>query len=278
MKRIIILALALIVGISTNIQAQTISRQDLRGVRHLGPGQAALSTSDFAIGVTLDGGSTYVETARLNDPVAISGLIFPEPAHMGQIANIFVVKRFGGNFQMLNKNGEYVAWNVVVGALTPFLEGQVLTPEMTVDIPPGALSEGNYLYHIGYLPPDGGLRYSDIAARLSITAQASRDEAMAMFATSISNNIVQPANGCIACHVTGGLADGLSIQKFVRTSNANHLSINFAQFESLAKARGREYVLSKVRGESAHVGGTVLVSGSADYNNLAAFLALLEKL
>jgi len=99
-----------------------------------------------------------------------------------------------------------------------------------------------------------------------------------MFATSISNNIVQPANGCIACHVTGGLADGLSIQKFVRTNNTNHLSINFAQFESLVKDRGREYVLSKVRGESGHVGGTVLVSGSVDYNNLAAFLALLEKL
>ena len=276
MKGIIILTLAFVVSIITNVQAQTITRQDLRGVRHIGPGQAGASSADFAIGITLDGGSTFVETARLNDPVAISGLILPESAQVGQTASIFVVKRFAGGFQMLNKNGEYVPWNVVVGALTPFLEGQALTTELTVNIPPGALGEGTYLYHIGYLAQDGVLRYSDIAARLAITPQASRDEAVAMFDSSISSKIVQ-AN-CIACHVTGGTADGLSIQKFVRTTNPNHLSINFTQFENLVDTRGREYVLSKVQGGSSHVGGTVLVSGSVDYNNLAAFLALLEKL
>jgi hypothetical protein len=193
---------------------------------------------------------------------------------MGQIANIFVVKRFGGNFQMLNKNGEYVAWNVVVGALTPFLEGQVLTPELTVNIPAGALGEGNYLYHIGYLPQDGGLRYSDIAARLSITPPASLDDAMAMFVSSISSKIVQ-AN-CISCHYPNSpIVGGRAMHEFVLLNNANHLSINFTQFKNLVNAKGRDYVLSKVQGGNGHEGGVVLVSGSVDFNNLSAFLSLL---
>ncbi len=63
---------------------------------------------------------------------------------------------------------------------------------------------------------------------------------------------------------------------FVRTSDANHLSINFSEFGEVHAARGTDYILSKVQGQLQHGGGVQLTAGSTDFNSLADFLALLD--
>ncbi|MES2624379.1 MAG: hypothetical protein V4628_03815 [Pseudomonadota bacterium] len=277
MKQIVICALVFI--ISFGAYAQTPTRKELIGVTHTGPGQQGSSSATYAIGMSLDGNASFVETARLQDSVVISGVIRPEAAHIGLSADIFVVDRVNlANFFMRDASSNYIPWNGNVPTLTPFLEDQILSAEFPVELFAGSLEAatvGDHRFFLGYKPADGVLRYTPIAARVEFVSQTVRDQAFGIFTSSISN-IVQ--TNCIVCHTSGGLADGRSIQKFVSSNNPDHLTINFAQFENLVNVRGREFVLTKVRGGNNHEGGVVLVNGSPDYNNLSTFLSLLESL
>ncbi len=279
MNKIITLILAVMVSVSTGAQAQG-ARQERTGSTHTGPNQFIVSPATFAIGMSLDGGFTYADVARVGDVVSITGIIRPDPAHIGQKANIVVVERSDDNvFTMRVPGGAYTSWaDGKIASLAPYAVDQTLTPEMDVELFTGQLGvTGGKRLFLGYIPADGRLRFNAVGARVDVMpAQNARDDAMAMFVSSISNNIVQ--TNCIACHTSGGAADGLTLHKFVFASNPDHLSINFAQLENLVDTRGSAYVLSKVQGGSAHVGGAVLLPGSVDYNNLAVFLTLLEGL
>jgi len=278
MKSLIIVVLAFIACTSTAIQAQTITRKPLDGARHVSPGVISGTTATFEIGMSLDGGSTYVETARLGDSVVISGVVRPEAGDIAKTGDVFIVEKSDQNtFSMRTAAGDYVSWNGSVPALVPFLDNQILTPEMTVEIFSGQLGfAGGKRLFLGYMPADGILRFTPAAARVEVTTQSVRDEAVAMFASSISNNIVPI---CIACHFSGSpTVQGRALHEFVFPNNVNHLSINFTQFENLTHAKGSAYVLSKVQGGNNHEGGVLLLPGSVDYNNLAAFLSLLEQL
>ena len=274
MNRLCIPAMILLLCVSSGAIAQ---RKELIGVRNVSSG-AADSNATYAIGLSLDNGATFVETARATDAVSISGIIRAEPGNVGQKANIYIVALANGtSWVMRNSAGVYVPWDGSVPALTPFLRDQTLTASFNVEIFVGTLGVlGTHSLFLGYLPADGILRYTPTAHRITITNQTIRDQAVAKFAASISNNIVQTS--CIACHVNGGSADGVALNKFVTTANPSHLSTNFSQFENLVKARGRSLILSKVRGGNLHGGGAILLQGSTDYTNLDQFLLLLEKL
>jgi hypothetical protein len=249
----------------------------MQGVRHVGPGQIGDTNATFALGLTTDNGATFVTTALNTDAHKIVGIVRPEAAHVNQAAKIFVVERLAVGFQMRNVSGNFVPWNGVVAQLVPYRDNEVLGANHTVDYFNGTLTPGEHRFFIGYQAADGILRYTNIAHVVTITTgKTARELAMDAFTANISANIVQ--GRCIACHVAGGQAQGQSIHTFVPTSNPNHLSINFTQFENLLKARGRTFVLAKVRGENLHVGGVQLTANSQDYRNLDAFLQLLEKL
>ena len=100
------------------------------------------------------------------------------------------------------------------------------------------------------------------------------EKAQKLFSSSIAQNIVQ--SKCVSCHRQGSSAGGTSLV-FVRSSE-NSQEINIAAFRALLERRtdGVNYVLRKVSGNS-HGGGRQLVVGTADYNDLSEFLALLSR-
>ena len=98
---------------------------------------------------------------------------------------------------------------------------------------------------------------------------------MEFFESTISPTIVQAR--CIACHVANGLADDGAAHIFVRTSNSDHLTINFDEFRQVHSANSSEYILQKVQGMLDHGGNTLLTAGSTGFNDLSDFLNLLDQ-
>lgn len=94
---------------------------------------------------------------------------------------------------------------------------------------------------------------------------------------NISANIVQ--SRCIACHVSGGAADGLARLIFERNTTSDYLTINqqrVADFLAL-EAVDSDYFLAKASGGLGHIGGTQLPAGSAEYLAFATYLGLLTQ-
>jgi hypothetical protein len=271
----------LLLGLGSLASAQTTtSPRELVGVRHDGPGRVIDSNATFTIGLTRDGGTTYLDSARTTEDVEIRGVIRPEAAHVGQSADVFVVDRINlTSFKMRTQDGVFVDWNGSISALIPYRENVMLTDNLAVDVFTGRLgTSGDHRLFLGYIPTDGVLRYTPTAHRITITEQTVLEQANALFSSTISPNIVQTPAGCISCHVNGGVADGLSLQIFVTSSNSSHLSLNFSQFQSLVNQRGRQLILSKVTGGEGHAGGVVLSASSQEYKDLEQFLLLLEDL
>jgi len=105
------------------------------------------------------------------------------------------------------------------------------------------------------------------------TAGEQREEALHLFETSMSEQIIQTR--CIACHVQGGLARETALN-FQRSNIASTLN-NFETIEALAvdETAGADYILTKISGGLSHGGGAQLPIGSDLYNTFADFLALV---
>jgi hypothetical protein len=95
-----------------------------------------------------------------------------------------------------------------------------------------------------------------------------------LYAETISSQIVM--RRCVACHVQGGISQ-MSRLVFRRGTGVNVRSDNLAQFTDFVSTNssGDQIILLRVSG-IGHGGGTVLPTGSADYNALAEFLALVK--
>jgi len=95
-----------------------------------------------------------------------------------------------------------------------------------------------------------------------------------LYAETISSQIVM--RRCVACHVQGGISQ-MSRLVFRRGTGSSVQSDNMAQFTDFVSTNsaGDQLILSRVSG-IGHGGGTVLPAGSADYNALAEFLALVK--
>ena len=103
--------------------------------------------------------------------------------------------------------------------------------------------------------------------------KTNREKAAELFEKSIAQNIVQ--SKCISCHRRGGYAGGTSL--IFEGASGTSQSANIAAFEGLLNRRadGLNYILRKVSG-NGHGGGRQLAPGSANYNILKEFLALLS--
>jgi len=95
-----------------------------------------------------------------------------------------------------------------------------------------------------------------------------------LYSETISSQIVM--RRCVACHVQGGISQ-MSRLVFRRGTGSSVQSDNMAQFTDFVSTNsaGDQLILSRVSG-IGHGGGTVLPTGSADYNALAEFLALVK--
>jgi hypothetical protein len=257
--------------------------QLLCGARHAGPGAIDLNSkgvSTFSVGLTRDNGATYTNTATVGETLQIRGEVRPEPGDAGMTGDIFVVDRIAGTstFTMKNQAGLWEPWPGAVDDLVPFLEDVPLNAPIQVDMFSGTLAvAAEHRFFLGYLPSSGALRYHFSGLPVSITepTQSPLEEATDYFAAKINNDVVAY---CLACHISGGQADGLSVHKFVPGSDAGALSTNFEQFRTLFRARGKVYILTKVSGGNSHVGGVVLPPSSFQYMELEILLDMLAGL
>jgi hypothetical protein len=291
MIRIPVLALLCLLTLATSVNAQTTSPRDLAGTRLAGN---STTSSRFTLGLSLDGGNSYVSSATTTDNLRIIGGIQPEAAQVGQTADLYVVANLAGSYFMRNTSGAFVPWTGAVPALVPFRTGVTLTSNLPVDFLTGKIPlTGTFLLFLGYKGADGVLVYTPVPHQISISAPVVvqpnptpdptpatptiREQATTAFSANISR-IVQTNPACVACHVAGGLASGTAL-RFVFTTNSNHLALNFTQFENLVKSRGRNYILTRTLGGGGHGGGNQFgSSNSQDYKNLDSFLQLVEKL
>jgi hypothetical protein len=229
----------------------------------------------FAVGLTLDGGKSFITAANTGVQAQIQGTITPDPAHIGKKGDLFVVLNIGGSFNMRNVDGAFVPWNGQIASLVPAREGVTLAATQSVDVYQGAMVlAGDYRVFIGYLPASGsGLIYTPTPLLLNISQKA---DATTIFEASIHDSIIQPR--CVVCHVKGGVADGRSTLLFSRDSTQDRQ--NFDIFKSFynQKTNAFDYVLSKISGGDRHVGGIQLPKGSADYQLMESFLTTLEGL
>lgn len=273
-----LLCLSLLASVCVNVLAQGGSLQVFSGFRHEGPNRVSDSNATFALGTTRDNGATYITSAGVADTVQIRGELRPDPAHIGQLADIYVVDRVleTNAFRMRTQDDVWVPWGVTVATLVPYREDVPLTAAVQVDMFSGTLgTEGNHRIFLGYAPADGVLRYHTSGLPLSVTqAGSAREQAFNLFTSTVSPNIV--AVTCSACHVNGGSAPSVGAYA-LRTPPASNLQANFDIFRGLVQQRGANFVLSKASGGNEHSGGVQLMPGSSEYQQFGSFLNLLAQ-
>lgn len=248
------------------------------GSRHAGPNAVNASTATFAVGVTRDNGASYVSSAGINDTVEIRGEIRPETDNVGQPADIFVVDRLlSGGFKMRDQSGVWIDWNASVSTLVPFREDVFLDAIESIDMFSGTLGvAGEHRLFLGYLPPDGILRYHTSGLPLTIaevSTQTPLEQAKALFASTIHQAIVQ--DNCASCHRPGDQLTA-GVHQFALGSGQAEIDANFEKFSGMI-ARGKDYILGKVRGENGHLGGAALPANFPGYSDFELFLTLLEQ-
>jgi hypothetical protein len=260
---------------------QSSTATSLPGARVANP---ASTSATFSLGLSKTNGASFESSALTSDNIRLIGTIRPEATQINQKADIYVVAAVGPSFYMRNLAGEFVPWDGQVGSLLPFRSQETLTAALPVDFLTGQIPVVATLQlFMGYKAADGVLTYTQTPLQISVSAppvKSARELATDAYAATVSS-LVQSNPPCIACHVSGGLANSSGL-RFVPTSNANHLSLNFAQFESLVQRRGRSYILTTVLGGNDHAkpiaGGAQFRSTDLGYRNLDAFLQLVEKL
>lgn len=259
-----------------------VSPRDVNGARNSATDGTSLDTNvTFTLQMTLAGDSTPRDTAILGQDISITSIIRPEADDIGRPADIIVVNFRPPVLSMRNSDGNFVSWNGSLRTLVPSVEDVTLEAETPVEVFTGQLgATGDHRIFVGFMVDDV-LYFTPSALRFDIEEESlppeptALEQAQTLFESTISPRIVQ--NRCIECHVSGGLAFGQALHIFVQTSNANHLAINFGEFEEVHAARGTNYILSKVQGQLLHGGSIQLTAGSADFNSLSEFLGLLDQ-
>src|SRR5688572_20692641 len=135
-------------------------------------GYAFAQSASFDIGISLDGGTTFVSSAMKSDTVLIRGRIHPEIDNIGQSADIFVVDYLAkdNSLVMGTTSGAWVPWDGSVSTLQPFLEDQLLTATFDLDLFTGTVGRtGTHRIFLGYRAADGILRYNVDGFALAIT-------------------------------------------------------------------------------------------------------------
>jgi hypothetical protein len=274
------LSLCLGTALLLTTMSSNAQERDINGARNSSTDGTSLDTNvSFTLRMTLAGADTPLDSATLGEDVSVTAIIRPESEDIGQPTDVILVDYLPPSLNMRNADGNFVSWNGSLKTLVPYLEDVTLESELDVEVFSGQLgSTGNHRIFVGFTVGDT-LYFTPSALRFDIeepVVEASAlEQARELFESTISPTIVQTR--CIACHVANGAADGGAQHIFVRTSNSNHLTINFDEFEQVRSANGSKYILDKAQGMLAHGGGLQLTSGSTGFNDLSDFLDLLDQ-
>jgi len=270
--------LSLLVLITTSGLA--MAQKDINGASNSDAEGISLDTNvSFTLSMTLAGDDTPLESATIGQEVSIKTIIRPETEDIGQAADIIIVDYLPPALNMRNSDGNFVSWNGSLKTLVPYLEGVTLEDEQEVEVFSGMLgSTGNHRIFVGFTVGDI-LYFTPTALRFDIeddvVTPTFREQAIELFNSTISPTIVQ--SSCVACHVAGGSAAGQADHIFVRTTNPDHLTINFEELESLHASTSTDYILNKSIGLQGHGGGAQISNGGTAFNNFSDFLNLLDQ-
>ena len=253
--------------------------KDINGARNSSADGISLDTNvSFTLRMTLAGEDTPLDAATLGQDVSVNAVIRPETEDIGQPTDVILVDFLPPNLKMRRSDGNFVIWNGSLSTLLPYLEDVTLESELDVEVFSGQLgTTGNHRIFVGFMVGDA-LYFTPTALRFDINeavVEASAlEQATELFESTISPSIVQAR--CIACHVANGAANGGAAHIFVRTSDSDHLTINFDEFRQVHSANDSQYILQKVQGMLVHGCGLQLTSGSTSFNDLSDFLDLLD--
>ena len=132
--------------------------------------KAANSSASFFIGLSLDGNKSFVTAAGSTADMGIAGYINPDPAHLGQKADLVVVARVNGVYFMKAPDGNFIPWNGAVPSLVKFATGVTMVSNLEVPIFAGKIRlVGELFLFLGYVSQDGTLHYSPTPQRLLFT-------------------------------------------------------------------------------------------------------------
>ena len=263
-----------------SISGPTMAQKDINGASNSDADGTSLDTNvSFTLSMTLASDNTPLDSASIGQDVSIKTIIRPETGDIGQAADVIIVDFLPPALTMRNSEGNFVSWNGSLKTLVPFLEGVTLEDELEVEVFSGMLgSTGNHRIFVGFSVGDI-LYFTPTALRFDIeddvVTPTFREQAIELFNSTISPTIVQ--SSCIVCHVAGGAAAGQSEHIFVRITNADHLTINFEELESLHANNSSSYILNKASGMLGHGGGAQISNGGTAFNNLSDFLDLLDQ-
>ena len=224
----------------------------------------------FTIGLTADGGSNWVTSANLNQKLSFKVSVDPDPAHVGQKGDVFVVGWNAGTYLMLSSTGTWQPWSGKVAELKPWLDDTTLATTQQMSILQGAITAaGEYRIYIGYTAANStALIYTTTPASFTF-----KQDPLSYFTTKVFDNIVMAK--CALCHVDNGAATGSAL-RFIRDSNKATQNYDIFKIFYNQLNNGYNYVLGKASGGNGHLGGIQLQPGSSDYQTLANFLDLLE--
>jgi hypothetical protein len=133
------------------------------------------SNSSFTAGATSDGGLTSSNTFNTGDNVLITGTAKPQPADIGEAAEIVVVLRSISNgsssWTYLDTEGNYQTWNLSIKALEPALTVSSLNASESVTVFDGTLEAGSHRIYIGYMVTDGSapLHFNSVPFVVDVT-------------------------------------------------------------------------------------------------------------
>ncbi|MES2606611.1 MAG: DUF1588 domain-containing protein, partial [Pseudomonadota bacterium] len=246
------------------------------------PGMTALPTgatdgnshaARFAIGLTIDGGQSFQSSALLNQHITLKGSFDPDAEHVGHPADVFVVKRYDGKYAMLTPANSWVPWSGKTDELQPFLNDAVLRPTQELTLYQGGIARaGQHRIYLSYRPANSStFIYSSTPAVLDLLAATA--DPVSYFGQDVFDDVVMTK--CTLCHTEKGVA-AKSRLHFIK--DANQLQQNYDRFKNFYQQLGSDgynYVLAKVSG-NGHAGGNQLPQGSAGYQQLSAFLDLLD--
>lgn len=257
-----------------------MAQKDINGASNSSTDGISLDTNvSFTLSMTLAGDDTPLESATIGQDVSIKAIIRPETEDVGQLSDVLIIDYLPPIPSMRNSDGNFVAWDGKPKNLVPYLEDVTLENEMELELFAGQLgATGNHRIFVGFRVGEI-LYYTPTPLRFDIeedvVTPTFREQAIELFDSTISPTIVQ-AN-CVACHVAGGAASGQSEHIFVRTTNPDHLTINFGELEDLHANNSSSYILNKAVGMLGHGGGAQISNGGTAFNNLSDFLDLLDQ-
>lgn len=237
----------------------------------------ATTSAKFFAGASTDNGATYKSSFAATDVLDINAAIRPEPAHINQPGDLYVILGLGQQFFMRDAKGNFLPWDLTLPNLQAAVANKPLVANETIAVLDNStlgavgLVGNSYTMFLAYrlTSKPNEIYYSGSPAQFTIAAGSdpkAEAAALTLFTDTVSTQIIQ--NQCIACHTPTGIAAASKLH-YLGSNQANHLQTNFDTLKNyvLKEPNGAQLVLSKPAG-TLHGGGAPLPAGS---QNLATW-------